>query len=309
MQRIHDFENCDIYVNLEPCSHFGKTPPCAPLIARHRFRRAIIGMQDPNPAVNGTGISIMRDAGIEVITGVMEKECRWLNRVFIHSLSSKLPYILVKTAQTLDGCIANENGDSKWITNGSSREKVHELRNFCDAVLIGRKTALKDDPKLTVRHTGGRNPLRVILDTNLTLPLELNLFKDEFRANTLVCCSPNASTSRKADVLKLAGVKICKIETDESGMLGLKNLLEMLKINHSVNSVLVEGGSGVLSTFAKLDLIDEMQIFVAPKIMGRGLHPFDSFFSESVNNLRLFSTSFVYNVDGDVQIVLTKKDM
>ena len=158
----------NIIVNLEPCSHFGKTPPCADLIIKKGIKKVIIGMQDPNPIVSGNGIKKLMEAGIEVVTGISEKECREINEIFIVNQTEKRPFVAIKTATTLDGKIATASGNSKWITDEISRKEVQKLRNIYDAVLTSSQTVKNDNPSLTCRIKNGRNPVRIILDTNLT---------------------------------------------------------------------------------------------------------------------------------------------
>lgn len=270
------FEGCTLVVNLEPCSHFGKTPPCADLIIEKRFSKVVVGMQDPNPEVAGSGIEKLRQAGIEVETGVLEDDCRWVNRFFEKHITTGLPYVILKIAQSLDGCIATARGESKWITGEESRKKVHILRSEIDAVVIGKKTALHDNPSLTVRETEGRNPKRIVFDTDLTLPLNLNVFKEDTRDNTYICCNPNAINTRKAETLRLAGLKLIPVEVNDFGRLNIPSALYAFADN-GITSIMVEGGATLLSAFAHSQMIDEMHLFIAPIIIGSGIHSFNNF--------------------------------
>ena len=168
-----------LIVNLEPCSHYGKTPPCADLIIEKGIKKVIIGMIDPNPIVSGNGIKKLQKAGIEVVTGVLEKECRILNEVFIKNQIKKSPFVVIKTATTLDGKIATQTGNSKWITDESSRLEVQKLRNKYDAILTSSATVIEDNPKLTCRLKNGRNPVRIILDTNLSTDENSNVYNND----------------------------------------------------------------------------------------------------------------------------------
>lgn len=269
-----DLEGATMAVNLEPCAHQGKTPPCVDAIIEKKFGRVVIGMKDPNPLVAGRGIEKLKEAGIDVEVGVLEKQSKWTNRFFIKHITEKTPYVVVKAAQSIDGCIASSTGASKWITGEASRKVSHRLRAEMDAILIGRKTALADNPKLTVRNVEGRNPKRVIFDTKLSLPLDLETFKNPRRTDTIICCENSASRSRKADNLKLAGIKILSCELDEKGKIALEPTLSELYEKFLIGSLLVEGGAGIFSSFASQNLIDELHIFIAPILLGSGLKTF-----------------------------------
>ncbi|MCJ7552329.1 MAG: bifunctional diaminohydroxyphosphoribosylaminopyrimidine deaminase/5-amino-6-(5-phosphoribosylamino)uracil reductase RibD, partial [Ignavibacteriaceae bacterium] len=172
-----NLEGSTFYVNLEPCSHYGQTPPCVDRIIQEKIKRVVIGTLDVNPLVSGKGVRKLKDAGIEVKVGVLEKECEDLNKFFFKFINKKLPFVTLKAAITLDGKIADINSHSEWISSPESRRYVHSLRNKYDAVLIGLNTAMIDDPQLTVRHVEGRNPWRIILDSKLELPTDLKIFQ------------------------------------------------------------------------------------------------------------------------------------
>lgn len=299
-------EGATLYVNLEPCSHKGKTPPCANAIVSKKFGKVVIGMIDPNPLVCGKGIDIIKEAGIEVETGVLEDECRWINRAFIKFMEKQMPYIIMKAAQSIDGSIATFNGDSKWISCEESRRKVHSLRNEADAILVGSKTALKDNPRLTVRSVFGRNPKRIILNTDLSLPLDIEVFKDEFRYNTIVCCSYKASTTRKAENLRIAGVKILPVETDKNNRLDIKVIFSELAQQFSITSVLVEGGAEIFSYLLVNDFYDELHIFQAPMIIGNGFNAFKNVDTPFIRNAyKLHLKDFEQSGD-DLHMIYTK---
>jgi len=198
------------------------------MLVEKGFAKVIIGMQDPNPEVGGKGIQILRDAGIEVEVDVLRNEAQWLNRTFTKYITKKIPYVIAKSGLSLDGQIATRTGNSRWITSEESRNRVHKLRASVDGVLIGENTAVKDNPKLNVRHVVGRNPKRIILDTNLSLPLELDIFKDEGRFNSILCCSQASAKLRKADNLKIAGVKILAVEQNDDKELNLNDAMHRL---------------------------------------------------------------------------------
>lgn len=160
-------EGATIYVTLEPCSHYGKTPPCVDKIIANKISKVVVGTLDPNPLVEGRGIKALKEAGIEVITGVLEEECKKLNEVFMKYILCKRPFVVLKTAMTLDGKIATESGESKWITSDKSRQEVHKLRNKLSAIMVGVNTVIKDNPELTCRLEGGKNPVRIIVDSKI----------------------------------------------------------------------------------------------------------------------------------------------
>ncbi len=297
------FEGCTLVVNLEPCSHYGKTPPCADLIIEKKFSRVVVGMVDPNPQVAGSGIEKLRAAGINVEVGVLESECQWINRFFIKHIKTALPYVMLKYGQTLDGCIATSRGESKWITGAESRRRVHTLRSEVDAVIIGKSTAITDNPQLDVREVEGRNPKRIVFDTDLTLPLSLNIIKSEC-GNTYICCNPNAEKTRKAENLRLAGVNLIPVEVNEKGMLNIPSALYAMT-DLGIYSLMVEGGAGILSSFAKSQLIDELQVFIAPKILGDGKHSFESYNTNYLKDALNFKIRAVSKSGDDIHVIST----
>ncbi len=269
-----DVAGATLVVNLEPCTHYGKTPPCTDLIIEKGIARVVIGMLDPNPVVHGKGVEHLRQAGIEVVTGVLEEQCRWINRFFTKYIRTKLPYIILKVAQTLDGYIATTRGSSKWITGAESRKRVHQLRAEVDAVLVGGRTARLDNPSLTVREVTGRSPKRVVLDPELSLPLKMNLFLDPYRRQTIVACAQEYADSHKAGDLRLSGVEVVAVPEAEPGRLDLCALLQILG-DKEITSILVEGGAQVFTSFVRAQLVDEFHFFIAPKFFGKGMPVFD----------------------------------
>jgi diaminohydroxyphosphoribosylaminopyrimidine deaminase / 5-amino-6-(5-phosphoribosylamino)uracil reductase len=266
-----NLEGSTIYVNLEPCSHQGKTPPCVEKIIENKIGKVVIGTMDMNPLVSGTGIRKLKRAGVDVKVGVLEKECIQLNRFFFKFITKKIPYVTLKMAQTIDGKIADRNGDSKWISSLPSRRYVHTLRSYYDAVLIGTGTLLKDDPSLTVRLTEGRNPKRIIIDTNLKVRTSHKIFLNNADKNLIIATSKsNVDRKRKLKKLESLGVEMLFVKKDEGNKLNLKNLLKELgKIN--ISSVLVEGGSGIFTSFVQKSLFDNILVFMNPRILGSGI--------------------------------------
>lgn len=244
-----------VYVTLEPCAHFGKTPPCADLLVKHKVKKVVMCNNDPNPLVAGRGLASLRAAGIEVVTGVLETEGRWLNRRFFTSFEKRRPYVILKWAQTTDGFIARENFDSKWISNAYSRQWVHKWRTEEDAILVGSNTALHDNPSLTARDWHGRNPVRVVLDREAKLSGDLHLLDGAVRT---LCLTTQPLASRpNVDYLQPESFTPAAI-------------LEVLH-QQKIQSVIVEGGSQVLRSFLESGLWDEARVFIAPLTFGAGI--------------------------------------
>lgn len=253
----------DIYVTLEPCSHYGKTPPCAKKIIEMGIKRCIIASLDPNPLVSGRGIKMLQEAGIEVITGVMDKEAKELNRVFMKYISEKTSYLFLKCGITLDGKIATKTGNSKWITNELAREKVQKLRNKYMGIMVGINTVIKDDPSLTARIENGRNPYRIVIDPNLDISLESKFvnFQD---GKSIVITSESNREKEKVSELEERKVKLVYLEgTDFKISDILKKTGEL-----GIDGILLEGGSYLISKAFEEKAIDGGEIFIAPKILG-----------------------------------------
>ncbi len=286
-------EDSTLFVNLEPCSYHGKTPPCIDRIIKEKIKRVVIGTLDINPLVSGNGVKALKKAGIEVKVGVLENECLELNKFFFKYISKKLPYVTLKAAQTLDGLIADTNNNSEWISSEQSRKYVHSLRAKYDAVLIGYETARIDNPKLTVRMVDGRNPFRIILDSKLKLKPELNVFKmNRDKKTILVTTDENASNKNKIKKFEQLGVKVLFVKKNHNDRVHLKSLLkEVRKIG--IASILVEGGAKVYSAFVKQDLFDDIMMFISPKILGNGVKTFSELSSSNLDsalNLKLKSS-------------------
>jgi len=281
-------EGADLYINLEPCCHYGKTPPCTEAIISKKIRKVIIGISDPNPLVNGRGIRELKKAGIEVTTGIKEEECRELNRFFIKHITEKRPYITLKIAQSLDGFIALENFKSKWITNSKSRGLVYLLRAEYDAVLIGRNTALRDNPLLT-SHKKGRNPKRIIIDRKNDLPKSLNIFKNT--KDTIIITSKLSNEYDKGSQLILKDKK-CYL---------IRDILSEL-YRRNISSILVEGGASIFSQFTESNLFDEIYFFIAPIILGEGIAPFRDYKTNEIKDRFGLKAAELRNTDNDIMI-------
>lgn len=253
-----------LYVNLEPCCHFGKTPPCSDLIIEKGIPRVVIGCRDPHEAVSGKGIAKLLAAGVSVFEGVLEKESRKLNEGFIKSHTAGLPFVALKLAETLDGKIATSLGASRWITGEESRTEVHRLRAVYDAVLTGEATVRADDALLTVRNCPGRNPLRVVLDRRLSLPPESGVFNAE--APTIVFASKERRGLEKAGQLRSLGVEVVFV-SDHAAGLDLREVLQELH-KRKILSVLIEGGSRLSASFIREKMADKVYLFIAPRLFG-----------------------------------------
>jgi diaminohydroxyphosphoribosylaminopyrimidine deaminase/5-amino-6-(5-phosphoribosylamino)uracil reductase len=254
-----------LYVNLEPCCHTGRTGPCTEAIIAAGIKRVVAAMPDPNPLVAGKGFTRLREAGIEVTTGLLEKEARALNEAFVKYITTRRPFVILKTAMSLDGKIATVTGESKWITGPEARRYVHELRDSCDAILAGIGTVLKDDPSLTTRlPEGGRDPVRVILDSRARTPLTARVLTQESTAPTLIAVTEMAPGERVA-ALREAGAEVLVCGPGPAVDLGL--LLSALG-EREITSLLVEGGSTVNASFLLQGLVDKIVWFIAPLIIG-----------------------------------------
>jgi diaminohydroxyphosphoribosylaminopyrimidine deaminase/5-amino-6-(5-phosphoribosylamino)uracil reductase len=263
-----------LYLNLEPCNHFGKTPPCTRAILEAGIKRVVVGMKDPNPLVEGRGIRLLRKAGIRVEVGTMEKECRALNAPFRKFITTQRPFVILKIAASLDGKVATRSGDSRWITSEVSRHYVHRLRQNLDAVMVGIGTVLQDDPLLTVRIPGvkrPRHPLRVIVDSGLRIPFTAQLVRTADQYPTLVATTKEAPSSRRRRLAK-AKVEVVVIRSNAGGQVNLKALMENLA-KRGVTSILLEGGPTLNAGALQEGLVDRLLFFFAPKIIGGGKAP------------------------------------
>ena len=254
-----------LYINLEPCSHYGRTPPCTSALIRAGVQEVVAGMRDPNPLVAGRGFRQLRRAGIRVRSGLLEEECRILNEAFVKYITRRLPFVTLKLAATLDGKIASATGDARWISGPRSRNWVHQLRNQVDAVLVGTETVLADDPQLTCRIAGGRNPARVVLDGRLRIPLSARLLRHPDANRTIVVTSDCAS-SRKIRALEAMGVQVWQFSL-RRGEIHWASLLRRLAAAGIV-SLLVEGGATVAASALKARAVDKILFFYAPKLLG-----------------------------------------
>ena len=258
-----------LYLNLEPCVHFGKTPPCTKKIISSGIKKVVVAMIDPNPLNRGRGIKELRKAGVKIKGGILEKEAKEINETYIKYITTRKPFVILKTAMSLDGKIATKTGDSRWITNESSRRYVHRLRSEVDAILVGIETISRDDPRLTARVTGyglrvkDKKPIRVVVDSRARIPLGAKILNQE--APTIVATTKFAS-KRKIEVLRKKGNKVLIIKNRDKKV-NLKELLKRLG-KLEITSLLVEGGGRINASFLKNGLVDKVLFFIAPKIIG-----------------------------------------
>lgn len=290
-----------LYVTLEPCCHRGqgkKTPPCTDAIIREKIGQVVIGTFDPNPRVCGNGKNILNEHGIATKVGVLEAECRALNEVFFKFMSTSIPFVTLKFAQTLDGRIATSSGDSKWISGEKFRRLAHKLRATHDAVLVGIDTVLADDPVLTVRLVKGRNPTRVILDSKLRMPLKAKVLSSA--APTIIATTPRADEKKLAQLREM-GIEVLTAPTDEKSDVDLKGLLKKLA-ERNISSVLVEGGGVVITSFLRQKLVDRMVVAIAPKVIGKGIEAVGDLNVREVSQALKFDFQKVYRLGEDVVV-------
>ena len=287
-----------LYVNLEPCCHYGKTPPCTEAIIKSGIKRVVIGVLDPNPKVAGKGVEILKKHGIEVKVGVLEEECRWLNRGFFKWVAKGIPYVVLKWAQTIDGKIATVTGDSKWISSEKALDYAHRLRAESDAVLVGKTTVFRDDPMLTVRRVKGISPTRVVLDSKLDLPIQRKIF-DVPPKTVVFTVSDNCE---KIETLRRKGVEVITVSRDEKGKVNLTDVLKKLG-EMGITKLLVEGGALVHGTFIKKGLVDEFQIIISPKIFGSGVNCVCGIEAQMVSEAYVLKFIKVKKLGEDVLIV------
>lgn len=260
-----DTDGAVLYVTLEPCCHYGKTPPCTEIIIEKGIKKVVVGAMDPNPLVAGKGVEILRNHGITVVTGVLEKECREQNRIFFHYITTGKPFVTLKYAMTMDGRIATWSGKSKWITGEAARRQVHMDRNLFSAIMTGRGTIEADDPLLTCRIPEGRNPLRILCDTKLRIPFDAQVIKTAGTVPTVIAtCQKDASCYSPYEA---RGVQVIYVPFDGQGHVDLNILMEKLG-KMKIDSILLEGGSSLAWSALKAGIVSRVQAYIAPKIFG-----------------------------------------
>ena len=257
-------EGAEMYVTLEPCCHHGKQPPCTQAIIEHGIKKVFVGSDDPNALVAGKGVQALREAGVEVVTQVMKEECDALNPVFFHFITTKTPYVLMKYAMTMDGKIACDTGKSQWITGEEARSHVQETRDALMGIMVGIQTIISDNPRLTCRIPGGRNPIRIICDSHLRIPMEAEVVQTAKEMKTVVATV--SSEQEKISALREAGVKVL-ITDSADGKVDLQDLMQKLG-QEKIDSILLEGGGTLNQSALQSGIVNHIQIYLAPKIFG-----------------------------------------
>lgn len=257
--RGQSVEGAEMYVTLEPCSHYGKTPPCAKAIIEHRIKKVYVGLLDPNPLVAGRGLKMLEDAGIQVESGVLEAECRRINEIFLKYITQKRPFVVLKTAMTLDGKIATYTGDARWVSSEASRQVVQKMRNSLTGIMAGIGTVLADDPQLTCRLADGRDPVRIIVDSKLSIPLGAKVLKDD---NCIIAATENCDAEKR----KQLGSKVLVTKARDSRV-DFVHLMELLG-ERGIDSILLEGGGCLNEAALRAGIVDRVVSFIAPKIIG-----------------------------------------
>ncbi|WP_077621016.1 bifunctional diaminohydroxyphosphoribosylaminopyrimidine deaminase/5-amino-6-(5-phosphoribosylamino)uracil reductase RibD [Bacillus sinesaloumensis] len=298
--------NATVYVTLEPCSHHGKTPPCADLLVNNQVKRVVIATTDPNPLVAGNGIAKLKAAGIEVEVGVCKEQADELNAVFYHYLDKKVPYVTLKSATTLDGKIATVSGESKWITGEAARSDVHLYRSIHDAILVGVNTVLVDNPSLTTRlpNGTGKNPIRIILDSTLRTPLDSQVVNDGM-AETWIVVTNKVGKERINSFLDKKGVRVLQLQESS---LSISSVLTLLA-EEGISSVFVEGGAEVNGSFLKEKAINQVILYLAPKLIGGKQAPtaIGGAGIQSINEALQLNIKSVELVGNDIKVVAEPK--
>lgn len=311
-----DAEGADMYVTLEPCCHFGKQPPCVEAIVKHKIKNVYVGSDDPNEKVGGKGIDYLKKHGIKVTTQVMKEECDAINPVFFHYITTKLPYVVMKYAMTMDGKIATSQGLSKWITGEKARKRVQYSRNKYMGIMVGIGTVIKDNPMLNCRIDGGRNPVRIICDTGLNIPVSCNIVTTACDIKTIVATGIVNENSEgyekyknKADILASKQIEVLGISVKD-GHIDLNEL--MIKLGEmGIDSILLEGGGKLNYSALMSDVVNEIQVYVAPKIFGgeKAVTPVEGEGVASPDKSFTFALKNVENIDKDILLTYIKEEV
>ena len=259
-----DTTGAELYVTLEPCCHYGKTPPCTEIIIEKNIKKVYVGSMDPNKLVEGKGVKILKEHGIEVKCGILKDECDKLNEVFFHYITNKTPYVVMKYAMTMDGKIATYTGASKWITSETARAHVQEQRHKYTAIMVGVGTVLADNPMLNCRMEGGKNPIRIICDTHLRTPLDTQIVATAKEIPTILatCCADR----KKQEAYLAAGCQILQVN-EKNGHVDLPELMQKLG-EQEIDSILIEGGGTLHWTALEEGIVQKVQAYIAPKLFG-----------------------------------------
>jgi diaminohydroxyphosphoribosylaminopyrimidine deaminase/5-amino-6-(5-phosphoribosylamino)uracil reductase len=293
-----DVAGSTLYVTLEPCCHEGKTPPCIDSITKHKIARVVIGTIDSNPLVSCQGINYLQNCGIEVETGVLEPQCRELNEVFFHFMETKLPFVTIKYAQTLDGRIATSTGQSQWISSAPSLKFTHKLRAEHDAILVGAGTAIKDNPELTVRLVRGRNPLRIIVDSALNIPAKSKALQNLSQTKTIIATIKKSGHPQFQRLANL-GAEVITIAADKQGNVDLKKLFKILA-KRNISSILIEGGAQIITSVLINNLANRLVTVIAPKIIGKGIEAVGDLKIRNLNLAKILSIRKIIKSGDDI---------
>ena len=294
-----DIKDSTIYITLEPCSHYGKTPPCVDAIIREGIKRVVIGCTDTNKLVAGRGIQKLKEANIEVIENILECECIKLNEVFFNYINSKKPFIVMKYAMTMDGKIATSSGKSKWISNSKSREHAHYLRKKYSSIMVGINTVINDDPMLNCRIENGVDPVRIILDSKLKIDLSSNICKTAKNIKTYIATV--SGDKEKIKSLESLGVEIIKTSSLDNRV-NIKELITILGEEKNIDSILVEGGASINASLLKERLVNKLLVYVAPKLFGGFVSktPISDINIDDPNNAIELINGSITNIDDDL---------
>ena len=297
-------EGAEMYVTLEPCCHYGKQPPCVEAIVEHKIGRVYVGSDDPNEKVAGKGIQYLRDHGIAVETHMLQAECDALNPVFFHYITTGTPYTVLKYAMTMDGKIAAYTGESKWISNEASRQRVQEMRNQYTGIMVGIGTILADNPNLTCRIPGGRNPIRIVCDSGLRIPLDTNLVQTAGEVPTIIACDKEKmqDLQDKVNRLEEQGVSVLPVKRAPGGI-DMRDLMQKLG-ERQIDGILLEGGGTLNYSAVTAGVVQEVDVFVAPKILGgaKALSPVEGQGVPMPDMGRMFSLQSVERIEDDILI-------
>jgi len=284
-----------VYVTLEPCSHYGRTPPCTDALIKAKVKRVVVAMEDPNPLVCGSGIRKLQEAGINVEVGLLEEKAKKINAPFIKAITKKLPFVLYKSALTLDGKTAVESGDSKWITSEGARQYAHSLRNIYDIIMVGSNTIIYDDPLLTCRGiANGRDPVKLIVDSSLKIPINANVFTST-QALNIIATTKKADPNKLSSLQKIINVEVWQYPTEEE--------VPLYKLMHDIvsrgwNSILLEGGGILAGKMLQEKLIDKIEFIFAPKLAGSGPSPLSGLKLSSMQEAIQLKDIDVCTIDG-----------
>ncbi len=297
-----NLEGATLFVNLEPCCHHGKTPPCTDAIIERRIGEVIIATLDPNPKMNGKGVEKLREAGIKVELGILEDEARYLNRGYLSCRLRNRAWCAVKVAVSLDGRIADPTGQSKWITGYKARRLAHELRADHDGIMVGGGTVRFDNPELTVRSVPGVNPVRIVLSPHFGIPADSKLARSSEKVRTILI----TGGSEESPVGDIKSIEVIRMPQRADGTIDPVDILQELP-KHGILSLLIEGGATVLSSFMSAGIIDEIYVGIAPSVIGKGISPFDTFSPESWDLRPRYITHSVERLGDDVVVRYRKE--